>query len=146
MADTAETLPASPHDLATRYVAVWNEPDPDTRRSLIRDLWAPSGGQVLEAPQGLRDTARSIGFDAPTLEARGYAALEVRVARAHEEFVGTGQFTFRARGDAARLGDVVKFRWEMVPVGGRDVAGVGLDVFLLDDEDRIQEDYQFIES
>lgn len=29
--------------------------------------------------------------------------------------------------------------------GGEDVAGVGLD-FLLDDDGRIQEDYQFIES
>ena len=78
--------------------------------------------EVEAAEAGLRD----LGFD--ELRVRHYGELA------------------RIEVPAARLGDVVKFRWEMVPVGGGDVAGVGLDVFLLDDEDRIQEDYQFIES
>jgi hypothetical protein len=30
--------------LVDRYVALWNEPDPDARRKMIRELWAPDGG------------------------------------------------------------------------------------------------------
>ena len=29
--------------LVDRYVALWNEPDPDVRRHAIRALWAPDG-------------------------------------------------------------------------------------------------------
>jgi hypothetical protein len=45
-----------------------------------------------------------------------------------------------------RLHDVVKFNWEMVPRGGGAVAGVGLEVLVLDDDGRIRIDYQFIEQ
>jgi hypothetical protein len=53
--------------------------------------------------------------------------------------------TFRARDDGARVGDAVKFRWEMVTSSG-EVAGVGLEFVLLDADGRIGTDYQFIES
>ena len=45
-----------------------------------------------------------------------------------------------------RLGDVVKFNWEMISAGGDEVAGVGLEVLVLDRDGRITTDYQFIES
>ena len=38
--------------------------------------------------------------------------------------------------------DVLKFRWEMVPVGGGAAVGGGVDVFDLDDG-RVRIDYQF---
>ena len=53
---------------------------------------------------------------------------------------------FRGRDDADRVGDVVKFRWEMLPARGGDVAAVGLKILLLDTDGRIRLDYQFIES
>jgi hypothetical protein len=80
-----------------------------------------------------------------TFEVRGHAELEARVARAYEEFVGMAANSFRARDDGERLGDVVKFRWEMVTSGG-EVAGVGLELVVLDADGRIQADYQFIET
>jgi hypothetical protein len=45
-----------------------------------------------------------------------------------------------------RLRDVVKFRWEMVGKATGEVAGVGLEFLVLDEEGRIRTDYQFIES
>lgn len=54
-------------------------------------------------------------------------------------------FTFRSRADAARLGDVVKFGWEMVSAAG-EVAGSGLEFVVLGADGRIRLDYQFIES
>jgi hypothetical protein len=40
---------------------------------------------------------------------------------------------------------VVKFRWEMVPVGGGEPAGVGLEFVIVDADGRVRTDYQFIE-
>ena len=57
-----------------------------------------------------------------------------------------GEFVFRARDNAARLGNVVKFSWEMVTSGSGEVAGVGLEVLILHDDGRIRIDYQFIEA
>lgn len=81
----------------------------------------------------------------PSFQSRGHAELEARVKRAYEEFVADAGNSFRARDDGTRLGDVVKFRWEMVTSSG-EVAGVGLEFVLLDSDGRILTDYQFIES
>ncbi len=133
-----------PGDLAERYIALWNEPDPGVRRKLIQDVWAPGGAQILEPPEAVRDAATSLAFEAPPLEAHGHEALEARVTRAYEMFIAPGEFVFRARGTASRLHDVVSFAWEMAPAAGGDAVGGGRDVFVLDDAGRIRIDYQFI--
>jgi hypothetical protein len=134
-----------PQILVERYVGLWNEPSPEARRIAIRELWSETGAHILQAPIELRETAGRIGFALPTLEARGYAALEARVTTAYNEFVGSGQYAFRARPNAARLDDHVKFNWEMISKRDGEVAAVGLDVFVLDAQGRIIADYQFIE-
>ena len=53
---------------------------------------------------------------------------------------------FRSRNNADRLGNVVKFNWEMIPAGGGEVAGAGLEILVLDTDGRITADYQFIEG
>jgi hypothetical protein len=133
-------------ELMKRYIAMWNEPDPDRRRAAIRQLWRADAVHLLQSPADIRDRAASLGFDGPVLQARGHDALEARVTRAYDEFVAPGAFVFRPRGDAGRLLDLVTFRWEMVPPGGGEVAGAGLEVLRLDAEDRIAADYQFIEA
>jgi hypothetical protein len=134
-----------PRTLTTKYVALWNEPDPARRRQAIRELWTEDGAQVLEPPDEMIAAAKAIGFAAPRLESRGYEELEERVARGYEDFVGSGRYRFRGRPDASRLDDVVKFNWEMVRADGDEVAAVGLDVLLLAPDGRIRIDYQFIE-
>jgi len=104
-------------ELADRYVAVWNEPDADTRRKAVEDLWAEDGLHLLEPPEEIVKQAEEIGVTA-TLEARGHDALVRRVTRAYDEFVAPGQFVFRRHGDVAALRDMVKLRWAMVPAGG----------------------------
>jgi hypothetical protein len=133
-----------PKELVDRYVAVWIEPDADRRRTAIAALWTKDGVQLLQPPQEVLKTAAGLGLT-PTLQARGHDELEVRVTRAYEEFIAPGEFVFRARDNAACLGNVVKFNWEMV-TGSGEVAGVGLEVLILDDDGRIRIDYQFIEA
>jgi len=136
----------NPRELVGRYVAVWNEPDAELRRKAIHDLWTENGVHILQPPQEIRKAAAGLGFTSTTLEARGYDALEVRVTRAYQEFVAPGEFTFNPRDNADRLDNVVKFNWEMVPSGGGEVAGVGLEILVLDEDGRIKTDYQFIEG
>ncbi|MCX5215017.1 hypothetical protein OG689_38140 [Kitasatospora sp. NBC_00240] len=135
-----------PQVLADRYAALWNEPDAEARRTGVEELWRPDGVHVLQPPQEMRRSAVELGFADPVLEARGHRALEARVRRAHEEFVAPGGLLFRARADAERLHDVVKFHWEAVDTGTGEVGGVGLEFLLLDEDGRIRSDFQFIES
>ena len=135
-----------PRDLVRRYVAVWHEPDAELRRKAVRDLWAEDGAHVLAPPEEMRQAAAGLGFPSLVLQARGHEELEARVTRTYHEFVVSGKYAFRSRDNADRLGDVVKFNWEMVPVEGGEVAGVGLEVLVLDQDGRIRTDYQFIES
>jgi len=135
-----------PRELAGRYVAVWNEPDAERRRKAIHELWAKDGAQILQPPREYREAATGLGFTSATLEARGHDELEVRVTRAYEQFVAPGEFIFKPRDNADRLHNVVKFNWDMVPSGGGDVAGAGLEILVLDEDGRIETDYQFIEG
>ena len=134
-----------PTQLVERYVAMWNEDDPGARSAAVQELWAQDGAHALQPPEEMLDEATRIGFVNAVLEARGHHALEARVTRAHEEFVASGEFEFRPRGDAMQIGDAVKFGWEMVPATGGDAVATGLEFLLLDAQGRIRCDYQFIE-
>jgi len=135
----------STDELFDKYVALWNEEDAKRRRERVIELWTPDARQVLKPPAEVAEVASGLGMTA-TLEARGHDQLEHRVTRAYEEFVASGGYEFRRRGDAERLDQVVKFRWEMVPADGGAPAGVGLEILLLDPDGRIGTAYQFIEG
>ncbi|WP_033285127.1 hypothetical protein [Streptomyces sp. NRRL F-525] len=132
-----------PQHLAARYIAQWTEPDAARRRAAIESLWAEDGTHVLQPPAEIREIAAGLGFDHPTLRARGYDAIETRVTRSYERFVGKGEFTFRARTGAVRLDGMVQFRWDTVAVGSGDVVGGGLEVLLVGADGRIRTDYMF---
>ena len=116
-------------DLVGRYVAVWNEADADARRAAIAALWREDGAHFVKER-----------------EARGHAGLEQRVIGSFEKNVSGKNYRFRPRSDAQRLRDVVTFTWEMVPAGADTVLAVGQEFLVLDAEDRIITDYQFILS
>ncbi|MTE13827.1 hypothetical protein [Nocardia aurantiaca] len=133
------------NDLAGRYLAQWNESDPELRRKLIRELWAEDGAQILvDPPEDMRNAATRSSFPIPPLEVRGHHALERRVERAYDMFVGPGEHRFVQRGEVTPLlKQVVAFTWSMVTAGGTVVGG-GMDVLALDDDGRIRTDHQHI--
>jgi SnoaL-like domain len=112
--------------LAERYVAVWNETDPQRRRETIAALWAPEGIHYV----GSR-------------EVQGYDALEQRVTGSHEKNVRDGGHRFEVSAVHA-LQDTVMVDWSMVPGTGGAVVAAGRDVFIVDANHRILIDYQFI--
>jgi hypothetical protein len=132
------------NELCDRYVAVWNQADPDRRRTLVDGLWAADAEHVLVPPQDVRTAAAELNLSA-VFEVRGHRELEARVTEAHARFVASGDYAFRRRDDAQRLRDVVKFTWEMVATADGSVAGAGLEFLVVDAEGRIRRDYQFIE-
>ena len=135
-------------ELVDRYVALWNEPDPDIRRRLISELWAPDGAQVLvDPPEAIRNAADRLKFSIPPLEVHGYDALEAGVTRAHEMFIAPGEYVFKRGGNASRpLGNVISFTWTMASRADGETAGGGLDVLAIGTDGRIRTDYQFIGS
>jgi hypothetical protein len=132
-----------PNKLAERYTAVWMEPDGDRRRKAIAELWSEDAIHVLQPTQEVYAAAAERAVN-PTWQVRGHDELEARVASAYDDFVASGQMSFRLRDDAKRLGDVVTWRWEGVSPAG-EVLGTGLEFVILAADGRIATDYQFVE-
>ena len=129
--------------LAAKYMALWNEPDPDRRALMIAELWAEDGRHILQPPEEIRGIAAQPGIGLPAvLEARGHEEIEARAASVYEHWVGSEGLSFRGRDDVDRLGDVVKFHWEAVKDG--EVFAVGLDFLVLAADGRIERDYTFV--
>jgi hypothetical protein len=147
MTDTqafVEISSRSAAELAEKYLALWNEPDPERRRRMIAELWTEDGRHILQPPQEIRDIAGQPGIGLTAiLEARGYEQIEARAASAYEHWVRSEGLSFRGRDDADRLGDVVKFHWEAVAKDG-EVFAVGLTFLVLAAGGRIERDYTFV--
>jgi hypothetical protein len=134
--------------LVDRYIALWNEPDPEIRRNAIRELWAHDGAQVLvDPPEEVRDAADRLAFPMPTLEVHGYDALEARVARAHEMFIAPGEYVFELGASPSHLLDnVVSLNWTLASRADGEKAAGGLNVLALGSDGRIRIDYVFVET
>ena len=129
--------------LAERYNAVWMEPDGERRREAIADIWSEDAIHVLQPTEPVYEAAAERAVN-PVWQVRGHDELDGRVTSAYDDFVGTGQMSFRALDGAKRLGDVVTWRWEGVSPDG-EVLGAGLEFVILAADGRIATDYQFVD-
>jgi hypothetical protein len=113
------------HQIVDRYVAVWNEADPDARRSEVTELWTEEGVEFVEGAK----------FE-------GHKGLEFRVAEAHEAFVASGKYAVTRADDLAPHGDLATFTVRLQEAGtGGPVAWAARVFLLLTAEGRIREDY-----
>jgi hypothetical protein len=116
------------------YIAVWNEPDAERRRQIIRSLWQEDAHHL-----------------ARTLEAIGHAGIEKRVTDAYDKWVREKGHVFRLRDGVDGHHGTIKLRWEMLPAdaagrGGGEVVSIGFDFLVLGSDGRIRTGYQFIEA
>jgi hypothetical protein len=132
--------------LIDRWIAQWNEPRPDERRRLIREIWAEDGYQVMvNPPQGIRETAAHYGIPAPSIEIRGHDALDARVTRAYEMFIANGEYAFERHGEVIRhVGAAVALSWVMRSRADGSIAGSGLDVLTFGPGGQVRTDHQFV--
>ena len=118
----------NPAELVERYVALWNEPDPDKRRTEIVALWAPDGLHYAKSHTCV-----------------GYTALEDRVTRSYERSIAPGLNVFRQAGNIEAHHKVLRFNWHMARKSGDHIVAIGFEFFVLDEDGRIAADYQFID-
>jgi hypothetical protein len=112
--------------LIDRYVDQWNEPDPNVRRGQVADLW-DADAMTCHRLQSWR----------------GLAAIEERVATAHERWCAKEKNRFRRTNSIATCGPAIKFLWEMVRMDSGEVRSVGCSYLILSADRRIQREYQF---
>jgi hypothetical protein len=118
-----------PVTLAERYVAMWNEPDPDRRRAAVRAIWTEDGANLTAA-----------------IEARGYGQLDARAESAHQRWIVNEQCRFRLTGTPKSHHGLVLFIWEMFATEGGAVISTGTDVFVLADDGRVKTAYTFVKT
>jgi len=91
-----------------RYIAIWNEPDPERRRELIARTWCEDATYVD-----------------PLVVAEGRDAIDATVAAAQAQFPG---FWFRLAGEVDAHHHVARFSWELAPGVNDEAIVVGFDV------------------
>ena len=111
--------------IVDEYVAVWNEPDPQTRRRRIRSVWAPDGTTCYRL-----------------MDARGAEAIEVRVAQSWDKWLKESKYVFRPQHFVCHH-DAIKLQFVLVKAAGGAVEANGVCYLLLNPDGRIRHDYQF---
>lgn len=101
---------------ADRYLAAWNEPDPEARRTAVAEVFSDD-----------------VRYTDPMVDVRGAEALAATIGAVQAQFPG---FVFRLAGPADAHHDQVRFTWELGPEG-LEAPIVGSDVALLDGDGRI---------
>jgi hypothetical protein len=104
------------HEVIERYIACWNQTDPELRRKLIDETWAEDAS-----------------YTDPLGEAAGRDAINATIAAAQEQFPG---FTFTLLGPVDCHHRQARFRWGLGPDGVEPVV-VGFDVAVAGEDGRL---------
>jgi hypothetical protein len=111
--------------LALRYVDAWNDPDPVHRSVELGCLYSDDAQIVM-------GTDVFIGLD----------AVVAHMTEVFEQFIAPGRYRFGTGGVVAHH-DCVLFRWELRDAASGELADAGMNCFLLSEDGRIADDYQF---
>lgn len=113
--------------LVERYMAAWNEPQPERRAVSAVELWAPDGAVINSR-----------------FEYRGHARVIQAITRSYERFISLG-YRYRARDETSHHHDGLCILWQMLDPQG-SVDSFGANFLLLNQQRQIQLDYQFVEA
>lgn len=113
-------------DLLDRYVAAWNEADPERRRAAVGRLYSERALVVT-----------------PTLEVNGAEAILEHIGEVFAEYVAPGDHRFRCTASTGHHRSIV-LHWELA-VERQPVAGSGLNILFIGPDGRIEADHQFSE-
>jgi hypothetical protein len=113
------------NDLVDRYLACWNESDPEARRALIARHWSPRPS-----------------YTDPLAAVTGREAIEQTIGAVQERFPG---FTFSPVGPVDAHHQQARFTWGLGPADAEPII-VGFDVVVLDDDGRIDTVLGFLDK
>jgi len=111
-------------ELAQRYIAAWNESDPNLRRAAVDALFSDDATYVD-----------------PVASAEGREALTALIGAVQEQF---GGLTFRLAGTVDGHHNQLRFGWEPGPAAG-PVPVIGFDVAVMDEAGRIRSVLGFLD-
>jgi hypothetical protein len=117
------------NDVIERYIASWNQTDPQLRRKLIDEVWAPDASYID-----------------PLAEAHGRDAIDATVAAVQAQFPG---FTFTLLDAVDTHHSQARFTWGLSPVSALpddDPVVVGFDVALAGSDGRLTSVLGFLDK
>jgi SnoaL-like domain len=107
-------------DVIERYIASWNQTDPQLRRKLIDEVWAEDASYID-----------------PLAEAHGRDAIDATIAAVQAQFPG---FTFSLLSPVDAHHDQARFSWSMKPAdapAGAEAVVEGFDVAVADSDGQL---------
>ena len=117
-------MTADAQDIATRYIACWNERDAERRRALLAALW----------------TEEAVYVD-PMVRSEGRAGIGALIEGVQARFP---EFRFAPKGRADGHGDYVRFSWVLGPAGGEAVVE-GTDFAVVSADGRLSDVTGFLD-
>ena len=112
-------------EIVERYIASWNETDPQRRRKMVDELWA---GQA--------------SYIDPLAEAHGCDAIDAVIAAAQAQFPG---FVFTLLGPVDAHHRQARFTWGLGPAGAEPLV-IGFDVAATAEDGRLQTVLGFLDK
>ncbi|WP_236793152.1 nuclear transport factor 2 family protein [Amycolatopsis sp. GM8] len=94
--------------VASRYLDVWNETDPEKRRGLVEEVFA-----------------RDATYTDPLGAVAGHEGIDGFVAGAQQQFAG---LRFDLGGVVDGHHDLARFTWHLGPAGAPEPVAIGFDV------------------
>jgi hypothetical protein len=117
---------SEPTEVVRRYLAVWNETDPDARLAAVQALFADDGRYVD-----------------PLAEVSGHAEIAALVGAVQEQLPGC---VFRLLDGVDAHHDVARFWWELVPGEGGASIAEGFDVATAGADGRLRSVVGFLDK
>jgi hypothetical protein len=114
------------NELARRYVAVWNEPEPGQRARAVAELWTEDGT-----------------YTDPLAAVAGHDGIAAVIAGARQMFPG---HVFILLDGVDGHHDVARFGWELVPASGGESVAVGFDVAVVGADGRLRAVHGFLDK
>jgi len=112
-------------EIIERYIAAWNETDPERRRGLVDSLWAADGS-----------------YTDPLADAHGREEIDGLIGAVQQQFPG---LVFRLGGPVDANHNQARFTWHLGPDGGEPIV-IGFDVAVLDADGQIRSVHGFLDK
>jgi hypothetical protein len=112
-------------EIVQRYIASWNETDPERRRKLVDELWDEQASYID-----------------PLAEAHGRDAIDAVIAAAQAQFPG---FVFTLNGPVDAHHQQARFTWALGPADAGPVV-IGFDVAVVTENGRLRTVLGFLDQ
>ena len=117
-------MPENSTTQVERYIAAWNETEPEARRRAVAALFT-----------------RDARYVDPLVDVQGHEGIDAAIAAAQQQFPG---WVFRLAGPVDAHHDQVRFTWELGPAG-EEPPVLGSDVAVTDGDGRFDRVHGFLD-